>query len=70
MSVVTLLLAHPTGCLRRVPEPKIRETVFSCLKHGFDQYLVEPENLRLLFIALNDQVFKVGHQQLLSLSLI
>jgi len=33
--------------------------VLASLGSGFDKYLLEPENLNLLFIALNDQVFKV-----------
>ncbi len=41
-------------------DPLIRETVLACLGSSFQKQLAEkPENLRSLFIALNDTVFAV-----------
>ena len=38
----------------------IRHTVISSLDERFDSYLEQPENLKSLFIAVNDETFKVG----------
>ncbi|KAI0332653.1 TOR kinase, partial [Cubamyces sp. BRFM 1775] len=36
----------------------IRQTVLSSLHEGFDKYLAQAENVRSLFIAVNDEVFE------------
>lgn len=41
------------------PEPTIRQTVLSSLEERFDYYLAQAENVRSLFIALNDEVFTI-----------
>ncbi|KAG9294210.1 hypothetical protein G9A89_021569 [Geosiphon pyriformis] len=41
------------------PEPTIRETVLSNLDKKFDRYLSQSENIRSLFIALNDEIFAI-----------
>ncbi|KAL6080518.1 Serine/threonine-protein kinase tor1 [Balamuthia mandrillaris] len=41
------------------PDPTIRTTVLSCLDSRFDHHLAQAENLRSLFIALNDEVFVI-----------
>eukprot|EP01132_Coremiostelium_polycephalum_P002833 gene2833-3519_t len=41
------------------PEPSIRKTVLSSLDTRFDHHLAQAENLRSLFIALNDEVFEI-----------
>jgi FKBP12-rapamycin complex-associated protein len=40
-------------------DPSIRKAVLSCLDSRFDHHLAQAENLRSLFIALNDEVFEV-----------
>jgi FKBP12-rapamycin complex-associated protein len=42
-----------------VSDPAIRETVLSRLDSRFDYHLAQAENLRSLFIALNDEVFEI-----------
>ena len=37
----------------------IRKTVLSALDSRFDHFLAQPENLRCLFLALNDEVFEI-----------
>jgi FKBP12-rapamycin complex-associated protein len=39
-------------------EPKIRHTVLSKLHERFDKHLAQAENVRSLFIALNDEHFE------------
>jgi FKBP12-rapamycin complex-associated protein len=39
-------------------EPSIRQTVLSSLHERFDKHLAQAENVRYLFIALNDEVFE------------
>jgi FKBP12-rapamycin complex-associated protein len=41
------------------PEPNIRVTVLSNLGERFDKYLAQAENVRLLFMALNDEQYEV-----------
>jgi FKBP12-rapamycin complex-associated protein len=38
-------------------DPNIRHTVLSTLDTRFDRHLAQAENVRSLFIALNDEVF-------------
>ncbi|TFY65865.1 hypothetical protein EVG20_g5221 [Dentipellis fragilis] len=40
------------------PDPTIRQTVLSSLHEQFDKHLAQAENVRSLFIALNDEVFE------------
>ncbi|EIN09563.1 FAT-domain-containing protein [Punctularia strigosozonata HHB-11173 SS5] len=40
------------------PDPGIRQTVLSNLHERFDKHLAQAENVRSLFIALNDEVFE------------
>eukprot|EP00698_Gefionella_okellyi_P003488 TRINITY_DN13298_c0_g1_i1.p1 TRINITY_DN13298_c0_g1~~TRINITY_DN13298_c0_g1_i1.p1 ORF type:complete len:2319 (-),score=474.81 TRINITY_DN13298_c0_g1_i1:41-6196(-) len=40
------------------PEPRIRHTVLAALDARFDLHLAQPDNLRALFVALNDEVFE------------
>ncbi|KAJ7032195.1 phosphatidylinositol 3-kinase [Mycena alexandri] len=40
------------------PDPSIRNTVLGSLNEQFDRHLSQAENLRSLFIALNDEVFE------------
>ncbi len=40
------------------PEPRIRLTVLQSLDERFDRHLAQAENVRSLFIALNDEVFR------------
>ncbi|KAJ8079507.1 phosphatidylinositol kinase- protein kinase tor1 [Marasmius tenuissimus] len=40
------------------PDPSIRQTVLSSLHERFDKHLAQAENVRSLFIALNDEVFE------------
>ncbi|KAJ7577108.1 phosphatidylinositol 3-kinase [Mycena floridula] len=40
------------------PDPGIRQTVLSSLHERFDKHLAQAENVRSLFIALNDEVFE------------
>ncbi|ELU37824.1 phosphatidylinositol 3-kinase tor2 [Rhizoctonia solani AG-1 IA] len=39
------------------PDPTIRHTVLSTLDTRFDRHLAQAENVRSLFIALNDEIF-------------
>jgi FKBP12-rapamycin complex-associated protein len=41
-----------------VVDPSIRETVLSSLHERFDKHLAQAENVRSIFIALNDPVFE------------
>jgi len=43
--------------LRSYAEPKIRCAVLSTLHERFDKHLAQAENVRSLFIALNDEHF-------------
>ena len=40
------------------PDPSIRQTVLSSLHERFDKHLAQAENVRSLFIALNDEEFE------------
>ncbi|KAH7926057.1 FAT-domain-containing protein [Leucogyrophana mollusca] len=40
------------------PDPTIRQTVLSSLHERFDKHLAQAENVRSIFIALNDEVFE------------
>lgn len=41
------------------PDPIIRQTVLASLDERFDRHLAQAENVRSLFIALNDEVFAI-----------
>ncbi|ODA76987.1 hypothetical protein RJ55_07504 [Drechmeria coniospora] len=41
------------------PEPTIRRTVLAALDERFDRHLAKAENIRILFFALNDEVFSI-----------
>lgn len=41
------------------PDPEIRRTVLWSLDRKFDRHLGRPENIRCLFLAVNDEVFEV-----------
>ena len=41
------------------PEPMIRKTVLSSLDYRYDAHLASTENLRSLFMGLNDEVFEI-----------
>ena len=41
------------------PEPTIRRTVLAALDERFDRHLAKAENIRVLFFALNDEVFAI-----------
>ncbi|PHH75663.1 hypothetical protein CDD82_4330 [Ophiocordyceps australis] len=41
------------------PEPNIRRTVLAALDERFDRHLAKAENIRVLFFALNDEVFSI-----------
>ncbi|KAL4956134.1 armadillo-type protein [Aspergillus filifer] len=41
------------------PDPDIRRTVLWSLDRKFDRHLARPENIRCLFLAVNDEVFSV-----------
>ncbi|KAL6852270.1 phosphatidylinositol kinase- protein kinase tor1 [Amphichorda felina] len=41
------------------PEPSIRRTVLAALDERFDRHLAKAENIRVLFFALNDEVFSI-----------
>ncbi|GAO47492.1 hypothetical protein G7K_1698-t1 [Saitoella complicata NRRL Y-17804] len=41
------------------PDPVIRQIVLSSLDERFDRHLAQAENVRSLFIALNDEVFAI-----------
>ncbi|ORY05502.1 FAT-domain-containing protein [Neocallimastix californiae] len=40
-------------------DPQIRKTVLSSLDERFDHHLAQAENIRTLFLALNDEVFEI-----------
>lgn len=40
------------------PDPTIRQTVLSSLHERFDKHLAQAENVRSIFISLNDEVFE------------
>lgn len=42
-----------------LPDPTIRQTVLSSLDERFDRHLAQADNVRSLFIALNDEVFSI-----------
>lgn len=44
--------------MRLLVDPSIRQTVLSSLHERFDKHLAQAENVRSLFIALNDEVFE------------
>lgn len=48
--------ARCTDAGARITEPTIRQTVLESLNERFDNYLCQAENIRALFIALNDEV--------------
>lgn len=41
------------------PEPNIRRTVLAALDERFDRHLAKAENIRILFFALNDEIFAI-----------
>lgn len=41
------------------PEPTIRRTVLAALDERFDRHLAKAENIRILLLALNDEVFAI-----------
>ncbi|EXX76507.1 Tor2p [Rhizophagus irregularis DAOM 197198w] len=41
------------------PDPNIRETVLKNLNERFDKHLAQAENIRSLFLALNDEIFTI-----------
>ncbi|OAQ78856.1 phosphatidylinositol 3-kinase tor2 [Purpureocillium lilacinum] len=41
------------------PEPTIRRTVLAALDERFDRHLAKAENIRILFFALNDEIFSI-----------
>ncbi|KKZ57818.1 FKBP12-rapamycin complex-associated protein [[Emmonsia] crescens] len=41
------------------PDPEIRRIVLESLDRKFDRHLAKPENVRCLFLAVNDEVFAV-----------
>ena len=41
------------------PEPNIRRVVLAALDERFDRHLAKAENIRVLFFALNDEVFSI-----------
>ena len=41
------------------PEPNIRRVVLAALDERFDRHLAKAENIRVLFFALNDEVFPI-----------
>jgi FKBP12-rapamycin complex-associated protein len=41
------------------PEPHIRSVVLDALDERFDRHLAKAENIRILFFALNDEVFTI-----------
>lgn len=41
------------------PEPNIRRTVLAALDERFDRHLAKAENIRILFFALNDEIFSI-----------
>ncbi|KAH6880771.1 armadillo-type protein [Thelonectria olida] len=41
------------------PEPNIRRVVLAALDERFDRHLAKAENIRILFFALNDEVFSI-----------
>ncbi|PGH21404.1 hypothetical protein AJ80_03321 [Polytolypa hystricis UAMH7299] len=53
--VIDKLLAVGVGD----PDPEIRKIVLESLDRKFDKHLAKPENVRCLFLAVNDEVFAV-----------
>jgi serine/threonine-protein kinase mTOR len=45
----------------------MRETVLSSLDSRFDNFLAQSENLRCLFFALNDEVFRIRELAVITL---
>ncbi|KAI8620292.1 armadillo-type protein [Chytriomyces sp. MP71] len=41
------------------PDPTIRQTVMSSLDERFDHHLAQAENIRSIFLAMNDEVFAI-----------
>ncbi|KAF4122215.1 serine/threonine-protein kinase mTOR [Geosmithia morbida] len=41
------------------PDPNIRRTVLAALDERFDRHLAKAENIRVLFFALNDEIFSI-----------
>jgi FKBP12-rapamycin complex-associated protein len=41
------------------PEANIRQTVLAALDERFDRHLAKAENIRILFFALNDEIFAI-----------
>jgi len=41
------------------PEPNIRRVVLAALDERFDRHLAKAENIRVLFFALNDEIFSI-----------
>ncbi|QSS62741.1 TorA protein [Histoplasma capsulatum] len=41
------------------PDPEIRRIVLESLDQKFDRHIAKPENVRCLFLAVNDEVFSV-----------
>ena len=48
----------PTQLFTSFLDPTIREVVLSKLDERFDKHLAQAENIRSLFIALNDEAFE------------
>ena len=49
---------HQSGAEKPHTDPTIRQTVLSSLHERFDKHLAQAENVRALFIAVNDEVFE------------
>ena len=62
-SVSSALVCHTLSRLLEVaigdPESTVRFAVIEALTPRFDEYLAQAQNLRVLFIALNDEVFRI-----------
>lgn len=62
-SVSSALVCHTLQRLLEVaigdPESSVRFAVIEALTPRFDEYLAQAQNLRVLFIALNDEVFRI-----------
>lgn len=61
--LLTVGITDPSECIRFVkgalliPGSNIRQTVLEHLSERFDKHLSQAEDIRCLFIALNDEVF-------------
>ena len=55
---LSLLLLTTVSLMSRLSDPVIRQTVLASLDERFDKHLSQAENVRSLFIALNDEVFQ------------